>query len=326
MKMIPEGSGVLCVALAICCASHPLAQAQANAHPSVATIASGGNHFATPGDVIYPPHRDSQDRQVDMFFGDWHESLPRAAFGSLVLRDILKRGDNLAPPEKGAVLQCANFLAYGRLPGRASTVPSKLSGAQEVFYVVGGTGEITAGQKKVALHQDVAILMPQGVEFTMKNTGEVDLTMYVIDEPVPAGFHPIPQMLATEERKVVARTPLVASPYTNPGASGHWAHVVRDLFNTSDGLATVGDVITVEINPLSLGEPHPHLPGKEEVWLAIDGTSLAFFGPQLRVQHAGTAYMLRPDGMTQHSNINNGDKPVKFLWFNTNTGLSAQKR
>jgi hypothetical protein len=111
-----------------------------------------------------------------------------------------------------------------------------------------------------------------------------------------------------------------------PGSSGQWAHIVRDLFNTSDGLATVGDVITVEINPLTLGEPHPHLPGKEEVWLAIDGTSLAFYGPQLRVQRPGTAYILRPDGMTQHSNINNSDKPVKFLWFNTNTGLSAQRR
>jgi hypothetical protein len=243
-----------------------------------------------------------------------------------VLRDILTRGDNLAPPAKGAVLQCANFLAYGRLASGASTAPSRLNDAQEVFYVVGGTGVITAGAKTVALHADIAILMPQGVEFSMKSTGADDLTMYVIDEPVPAGFHPIAQMLMTDERKVVLRTPAAVSPYTNPGASGHWAHIVRDLFNKSDGLATVGDVITVEINPLSLGEPHPHLPGKEEVWLAIDGTSLAFYGPQLRVQRPGVAYMLRPDGMAQHANINDGDKPVKFLWFNTNTGLSAQKR
>jgi mannose-6-phosphate isomerase-like protein (cupin superfamily) len=299
---------------------------QIAAHPSVATIASGGNHFATPGDVIYPPKRDAEDRRIDMFFGDWHESLPRAAFGSLVLRDILTRGDNLAPPAKGAVLQCANFLAYGRLAAHASTVPSTLASNQEVFYIMGGTGQITAGTKTVAIHQDIAILMPQGIPFTMTNTGDEDLTMYVIDEPVPAGFHPIKQMLMTDERKVPVRKPLVESPYTNPGASGHWAHIVRDLFNTSDGLATVGDVITVELDPMSLGEPHPHLPGKEEVWLAIDGTSLAFYGPELRLQPPGTAYMLRPDGMVQHSNINDSDHKIKFLWFNTNTGLSAQKR
>jgi hypothetical protein len=261
-----------------------------------------------------------------MYFGDWHESMPRSAYGSLVLRDILTRGDNLSPPAKAAVLQSANFLAYGRLPGLASTVPSTLTNTQEVFYFMGGSGEITAGTKKVSLHKDIAILMPEGVQFAIKNTGAEDLTMYVLDEPVPAGFHPIPQMLMTDERTVPVRKPMVASPYTVPGGSGHWAHVVRDLFNTSDGLATVGDVITVEVNPLTLGEPHPHLPGKEEVWLQIEGTSLAFYGPQLRVQHPGTAYMLRPDGMTQHSNINNEDKPVKFLWFNTNTGLSAQRR
>jgi uncharacterized cupin superfamily protein len=252
--------------------------------------------------------------------------MPRSAYGSLVLRDILTRGDNLAPPVRGAVLQCANFLAYGRLASGASTMPSTLTATQEVFYVMGGAGEITAGAKTVALHKDIAILMPKGVEFVMKNTGEDDLTMYVIDEPAPESFHAIPQMLMTDERKVPVRTPAVPSQFTTPGSSGHWAHVVRDLFNASDGLATIGDVITVEINPLTLGEPHPHLPGKEEVWLEIEGTSLAFYGPQLRVQRPGVAYMLRPDGMTQHSNINNGDKPVKFLWFNTNTGLSAQKR
>lgn len=328
MQTVTSVNRIASLVLAFCFASCPFVSAQTTTppHPSVGTMASGGNHFATPGDVIYLPHRDSEDRRVDMFFGDWHESLPHSAFGSLVLRSILARGDNLGPSEKGAVLQSANFLAYGRLPAHASTIPSTLNGTQEVFYVVGGTGEITAGPKKTALHQDIAILMPEGVQFVMKNTSDEDLTMYVIDEPVPAGFHPIPQMLVTDERKVPIRKPMAESPYTNPGASGHWAHIVRDLFNTSDGLATIGDVITVEINPLSLGEPHPHLPGKEEVWLEIDGTSLAFYGPQLRVQRPGQAYMLRPDGMTQHSNINNGDKPVKFIWFNTNTGLSAQKR
>ncbi len=224
------------------------------------------------------------------------------------------------------MLQSANFVAFGRLAAGASTMPSTLNGVQEVFYIMGGAGEVRTAGKTVALHRDIAVFMPQGLAFTIQSTGEEDMTMYVIDEPVPAGFHPIPQMLMTDERKVAVRAPMVASPYTNPGTSGHWAHVVRDLFNTSDGLATVGDVITVEINPLSLGEPHPHPPGKEEVWLAIDGTSLAFYGPQLRVQHPGTAYMLRPDAMVQHSNINNGDRPVKFLWFNTNTGYSTVKR
>jgi uncharacterized cupin superfamily protein len=64
-----------------------------------------------------------------------------------------------------------------------------------------------------------------------------------------------------------------------------------------------------------MGEPHPHRPGQEEVWAAIDGDSLAFLGTELRIQHPGMAYMLPPDATTIHSNINPGDKPVKFLYF-----------
>jgi hypothetical protein len=71
----------------------------------------------------------------------------------------------------------------------------------------------------------------------------------------------------------------------------------------------------VTINPKTLGEPHPHRPGQEEVWAAIDGSSVALLGTQLRVQYPGMAYMLRPDGITIHSNINAGDVPVKFLYF-----------
>ncbi|HMF62717.1 MAG TPA: cupin domain-containing protein [Edaphobacter sp.] len=301
------------------------ASAQIAPKPSVSTAGAGGNSFNGPEYVRYPNQKDLQDRRIDMFIGDWHDSLPRRVYGSLILRDILTKGDNFNPPQKGAVLESANFLSYGRLQPHESTIPSQLQSVQEVYYILGGTGEITAGEKSFALHKDVAILMPADLSFVMKNTGEEPLTMYVVNEPLPANFHPIKQMLMADERNVPIRTPQVASPYTIPGASGHWAHIVRDLFNKNDGLATIGDIITVEINPISMGEPHPHQPGHEEIWAAIDGTSLAFIGTELRVQPPGVAYMLRPDGLMQHSNINSGDAPVKFLWFSTSVGYSGKK-
>ena len=91
------------------------------------------------------------------------------------------------------------------------------------------------------------------------------------------------------------------------------AVVVAERF--ADGLATEQSVITVTVNPLTMGEPHPHRPGQEEIWAAIDGESLMFLGTELRVQKPGMAYMLPPDAATIHSNINAGDKPVKFLYF-----------
>ena len=295
------------------------AAAQVAAKPPVTTPSAGGNSFDGPGAVRYQPSRDSLDRRIDMFIGDWRDSMPRHAYGSLVLRDILTRGDNFNPPQPGAVLQAANFLAYGRLAPGNSTVPSRLEHEQNVFYVVEGTGEIAAGGKTATLHRDIAVFIPADLEFVMKNTGDDELKMYVVSEPTPSGFVPGKAMLVTDERKVPVRTPMAESPYTLPGASGHWAHVVRDLFSRTDGLATIGDLITVEINPMTMGEPHPHNPGQEEIWAAIDGNSLAFIGSELRVQRPGMAYMIRPDQSMTHSNINSGGAPVKFLWFSGNS-------
>ena len=152
-------------------------------------------------------------------------------------------------------------------------------------------------------------------EFVMKSTGAEPLTMYVINEPTPPGFHPKDKMVVKDEAMARQRTPAAADPYIVGGASGHWAHIVRELFSPADGLATEQSVITVTVNPLTMGEPHPHRPGQEEVWAAIDGTSLIMMGTELRVQKPGMAYMLPPDSATVHSNINAGDTPVKFLYF-----------
>lgn len=275
---------------------------------------NGINSYPGPEFVKYPD-RAAQDRRIDLFLSDWQGSLPRFEHGSLVLRDILTRGDNFAPPEKGAALHYANFLAYGRLPRGNWTAPSRLKGQQEVYYILGGEGEITAGDQTAKLRKDIAMFMPEGVDFAMRSTGAEDLTMYVINEPVPNEFHPRANMLVKDEASARRRTPAADDPYIVGGASGHWAHIVRELFSPADGLATIQSVITVTINPLTLGEPHPHRPGQEEIWAAIDGSSLLMMGSELRLQKPGMAYMLPPDAVTTHSNINAGDQPVKFLYF-----------
>jgi mannose-6-phosphate isomerase-like protein (cupin superfamily) len=293
-----------------------LATAQAAVPASGTKNAINGiNSYPGPEFVKYAKGREPQDRRIDLFIGDWQGSLPRFEHGSLVLRDILIRGDNFAPSQKSAVLRAANFFAYGRLAPGNWTAPAKLEGQQEVYYVLAGEGEVTAGGDSAKLRKDMAVLMPAGLEFVMKSTGQEPLTMYVINEPTPPGFHPKDKMAVKDEAMARQRTPAAADPYIVGGASGHWAHIVRELFSPSDGLATEQSVITVTVNPLTMGEPHPHRPGQEEVWAAIDGTSLIMMGTELRVQKPGMAYMLPPDSATVHSNINAGDTPVKFLYF-----------
>src|ERR1700691_1169992 len=130
--------------------------AQTVAKPPVKTPASGGNSFPGPNAIRYEDGADLQDRLIDRFMGDWHDSMPRHEHGSLVLRDILTHGNNLTPPQPGAVLQATNFVAYGRLQPRDVTTSEKLDGEQELYYIDGGTGEITAGGKTAALHKDIA--------------------------------------------------------------------------------------------------------------------------------------------------------------------------
>jgi mannose-6-phosphate isomerase-like protein (cupin superfamily) len=293
-----------------------LAMAQATAPSSGTKNAINGiNSYPGPEFVRYQKQREPQDHRIDLFISGWQGSLPRFEHGSLVLRDILIRGDNFAPSQKSAVLSAANFFAYGHLAPGNWTTPTKLEGQQEVYYVLGGEGEITAGGDTAKLRKDMAVLMPAGLEFVMKSTGAEPLTMYVINEPTPPGFRPKDKMAVKDEARARQRTPAAADPYIVGGASGHWAHIVRELFSPADGLATEQSVITVTVNPLTMGEPHPHRPGQEEVWAAIDGTSLIMMGTELRAQKPGMAYMLPPDSATVHSNINAGDTPVKFLYF-----------
>ncbi len=306
-------------------AQTPAAPAAAPGHSRHAPHV-GGNSFEGPKDVVYLPTRPQQDTLLNMYFGDWRNSEPSVMFGELVVRDILTPGNNFSPPVPGAVLEHAKFLSYGKLEAGGRTVPSTLQGLQIFFYVIEGQGEFSAGGKTEPVHKGNAILMPEGLEFTLHNTGETELAAYMVGDPTYPGFKPLTSFVVKDESKLPQSKPEAPSPFTNPGAGGHWAHITHGFFNNRNGLATIGGIITVEILPLQLGEPHPHFPGHEEIWCEIEGKSVAFVGSQLRMQHPGEAYMLRPDNLTTHSNINFGEpgsKPIEFLWFSTSKRVST---
>jgi len=306
---------VLSWSLVVTVAPSVNAQGPAAAPPARTSPSAGGNSYDGPAQVRYQRNRDPLDRRIDMFMADWRESNPRHEHGSLVLRDILTRGDNFAPIQRGAVLERFNSVSRGVLAGRASTTPSRLTGQQEIFYILSGKGEIKSSAETSELRKDIGVFIPAGVEFTMRNTGDEPLTMIVVNEPTAGNFKPREKILIRDERKSPIGIPVDGSPYNSPGASGHWAHITRGLFSRADGLAAMSGIITVTINPLTLGEPHTHEPSHEEIWVALEGTSLAMLGAQIRMQRPGMAFMLRPDETMLHANINHGETPVKFLWF-----------
>jgi mannose-6-phosphate isomerase-like protein (cupin superfamily) len=247
--------------------------------------------------------------RIGLYFGDWHNAAAHTIRGSLEERDILTRGDGLNPPRPGAVLRFVNSYVYATLAPAGSTQPTRLNGQQEIYFVASGRGTVAAGGQTAGLRRNVAVLMPANLEFTLKSSGDEPLAIYVINEPVPAGFRPNSNMLVRDENTI----PISSS-------NGFWAHIAKPLFTTADGLATLESVLTVTLDPLTIGKPHP-APNEdtsdiEEVWTSLYGNSLALVGNQLHQQTAGMAYLHIPDNLTPHTNINpSTESQAKFLYF-----------
>ena len=244
--------------------------------------------------------------RIDLYFSDWHTTASHKVGGELEERDILTRGDPHNPVKKGSVLRLVEAYTYDTLAPHASTTSTRLVGQQEILFVESGQGTATAGGQTSELFRNIAILIPANLEFTLKNTGDKPLGLYIVKEPTPPGFRPNTSMLVRDENKL---------PFST--AESHWSHIVKPLFVTQDGLATLESVLTVTMDPLTIGQPHlTDHSDIEEVWTALDGTSLAFVGNQLRRQPPGMAFYHIPDNKTPHSNINyNEDSQVKFLYF-----------
>jgi mannose-6-phosphate isomerase-like protein (cupin superfamily) len=251
------------------------------------------------------PYVPGKDPDPDMFMGHWKESSPRHTFGTLIERDLLTRldGDSLHPRSRGAVLQFINRFTYGTLSEGYATVPSTLKGEQLVLFIDSGEGSITAGGKTARLVYGIGVLLPPNLEFTLKNTGVGALTLYIISEPVPPSFTPNKDML-------------LRNLNTMPGGvSGHWSHIPKAIFMKKDGLATMTGVAPVWFDGMTMGQPHSHCPGSEEIWFSVRGNPYILLGKKLRQFPPGTAYKIPSDNMTPHSTINPGKEPVLTFWF-----------
>jgi mannose-6-phosphate isomerase-like protein (cupin superfamily) len=250
------------------------------------------------------PYDPDRDPDIDMFIGNWRESMPRHTHGSLIERDILTQGDNMNPPRKGAALEFVNRFVHATLDAGMQTQPTTLDGEQEIIYIISGEGMLCAPKKCHKLYANIAVLIPAGLEFTMKSTGDTPLTMYLINEPIPEGFRPNDDIVLRDENVMPVDS-----------YDGHWAHIVKYLFETNDGLGTLERILTVSIDPMQIAHPHSHNEGTEEVWTGLRGTSVAWIGREIRMHGPGTAYMIPPDGNTAHANINNGTERITMFYF-----------
>jgi mannose-6-phosphate isomerase-like protein (cupin superfamily) len=250
------------------------------------------------------PFDPAFDPDVDLYLSHWSESMPRHSHGSLIERDILTKGSALDPPRRGAVLEYLNRFAYGVLNAGTSTVPSSLKGEQKLLYISSGSGVIETEEKSVHISKGFCLFIPEKLEFTMHNNGDSPLEMYVFSEPVPEDFIPRTEIGVKNENMI---------PFNS--VVGHWCYMEKDFFLKGDGLATIHGICTLTLAPMTIGHPHFHVKGCEEIWTTVSGNNIAFLGKEIRKQPPGAAYMIPPDGKTNHSNINvSGSEPLVMLY------------
>ncbi len=248
------------------------------------------------------PYQPGIDSDIDMFMNNWRNSMPRHSHGSLIERDVFTKGDPLHPPRKGAVLTYMDSYSYSTLDEGSSTKPVTLDGKQEVFYFLSGNGIMKTVDITANLYKGIAVLVPPDIEFTITNTGNEPLEMYLVSEPVPDDFRTNTEILVRDENTL---------PYSRSDV--HWVMTFKQLFSTSDGLYHIQSIITVIFAPKTIAHPHSHTPGTEETWMALTENAYLLFGKQLRYQPPGTAFLIPVDGNTPHATINTSDQPVKMF-------------
>ena len=264
---------------------------------------------ATAQSMDSAPYDPATDPDIDLYVSHWTQSMPRHMYGSLIERDILVPGDPITPPTHGAVMKYLNRFVHATLDPRMVTEPTVLDSEQIAFYVLTGRGVIETPGESVDLHSGIAILIPEGLLFTIESTCTEPLTMYLVSEPVPAGFEPSKKLFYRDD-----------ATRTYQYIKSHWCYNGKSLLGGAPFSEIYGiDIITCD--PMTIGQPHAHTEGCEEIWTTIDGDPLLFFGKELRRQPPGTAYMIPPDGKTCHSNINTTNAPVHYLYISVRHDL-----
>ncbi len=244
------------------------------------------------------------DPDIDMYVNHWRNSMPRIMYGDFIFRDILtslEGPDVLHPTRKGAVLVEQTAISYATLEPGAITSGRAAKGEQQVFYTTGGTGTIITSQERRDLKEGMGFILTPEFEFELTNTGDGQMTFYVLTEPLPRDFTPNKTLVVTNRFDGNKRT------------GAHWAHIGNGIIGGNNGVANYGGMSLITIDARTIPHPHSHGEGIEECWIMVKGETTLLLGKQIRQCPAGTVYRIPPTGLTAHTNINLGDEPVQMI-------------
>jgi len=241
---------------------------------------------------------------IDRYIGSWRNSEPETSHGVLIERAILRPGDPYKPGPAGAVLEFHKKFSLGTLMTGTRTPVTKHD-EQEVLYIEGGSGRVESGDEFWPLEPGYGVLIPPHKDHVLVNESKEPLTLLVLTDVLEAGATPAKTILVRNSADL---------PYAEPSA--HWNYFAKLLFGPRDGLNSVSKVLIVDLFPMSIGAPHPHIEHWEEVWSKLPSESTyAFLGSEVRKQDPNEAFLVPPNGKVVHSVINLTDRPMSWFYF-----------
>jgi mannose-6-phosphate isomerase-like protein (cupin superfamily) len=265
------------------------------APPAQAQAGRGGVvQAARPAQPVNVRNNEQTGLDIDRFIGFPTDSPAHLSHGSLLTHTILKAGNPYEPGPAGAVLEYRKDLSTATLLGHNTTqlvnVPD-----QFFFYVKDGEGRLDDGKQAWDIHGNVAILVPPNAPHRFTNASDKPMNMIMLTWTA-AG---------TPKSDIIVRD-VNLLPWCEENA--HWNNFSKCVFGKNDGMMESERVLMVMLQPFAASQPHTHPPGFEEVWVKLSpGVDLSLIGSELRKIPENAAYRVPPNGITEHSNINQNE-------------------
>jgi hypothetical protein len=253
-----------------------------------------------------PPSSLVTGTNIDRFIGSPMLSPGQILHSTILVRSILRHGDPYEMGEPGAVLQYRKDSQWGTMIGHNQT-PLEALGDQVFIYTEDGKGTLDNGQEFWDLKEGTAVLVPPRLKFRITNDGDDLLHMLLLTWTPQVGAQPASTILVRD---------VDALPYTTcDGQICHWSYFGKNLFSSAHGLSPHEAFHVVYMLPMSIGEPHAHVHGWEEVWTKLPLYDVYLtLGSEVRDMPPNTAFLAPPNNKTVHA-VQNLRKDVVQAWL-----------
>jgi mannose-6-phosphate isomerase-like protein (cupin superfamily) len=269
---------------ALLCGSIAHAQAPKDLPPDVAAELAKAPKPALPNPVV--------GVDINRFIGNPLLSPVHMTEDAIFQRSILRRGDPYHPGDTGAVLEYWNDLSLGTLLGNART--SLVQTADEQFwYVESGKGRLDDDHEYWDLQEGVAVLIPPNARHRVENITDEPIQLLMLTWS-PAGKTPGGSIRVRDVHSL---------SFLPQGA--HWNYFGTYLFAPEDGIDPNEELAIVYMPPMTIAEPHAHIPHWAEVWTKLPPYgSYLMLGSEVREMPPNTAFLSPPNSQTTHSVVN----------------------